>query len=113
MESSLQLWLGFAIGLLVRWGDRIQYVVAEDPEHTIAGYARHNYIRLLVRVLSSAAMFYYVILPTGWVVAAPIAFSIGLSFDTMAESFLDRAKKTGEQVMDRLKKPGGGNGQTP
>ena len=104
--ESLLIWLGFAIGLLVRGGDRIQFVVSGDPEHTLAGFLRENYIRLTIRVISNVAVFYYVVLPTGWVVAPPIAFSIGLSFDAMAESFLDRAKKSGEAVISRINSGG-------
>ena len=104
--EALSLWLGFAFGLIVRWGDRVQYVVADDPEHTLVGYLRHNYVRLGIRLLSNAAVFYYVVLPTGWVVAPAIAFSIGLSFDTMAESFLDRAKRGGESIVGKIKNGG-------
>jgi len=104
--EALSLWLGFAFGLIVRWGDRVQYVVADDPEHTLVGYLRHNYVRLGIRLLSNAAVFYYVVLPTGWVVAPAIAFSIGLSFDTMAESFLDRAKRGGEAIVGKIKNGG-------
>lgn len=104
--EHLTIWLGFAVGLLVRWGDRIQFVVSEDPSHTLVGYFKNNYIRLTIRVISNAAVFYYLILPTGWVMAPPIAFSIGLSFDTIAESFLDRAKKQGESLVSKIKNGG-------
>lgn len=100
METFL-IWLGFGLGLLVRWGDRIQFVIAEDTSHTLIGYVKNNYIRLVIRLVSNAAVFYYVVLPTGWVIAPPVAFSIGLSFDTMAESFLDRAKKHGESFLNK------------
>lgn len=106
--ETLFIWLGFAAGLIVRWGDRIQFVVAEEPTHTIMGYVRNNYVRLAIRLISNAAVFYYVVIPTGWVVAPPVAFSIGLSFDTMAESFLDRAKKHGESMVSKIKNGGGG-----
>lgn len=106
MEVFL-IWLGFTVGLIVRWGDRIQYVIADDPEHTLVGYVKHNYVRLLLRVISNAAVFYYVVIPTGWVVAPPVAFSIGLSFDTLAESALDRAKKGGEALVSKIKNGAG------
>lgn len=103
----LELWIGFYVGLFVRWGDRIQFVVAESTDRTVVGYLKQNYIRLAVRIISSAAVFYYAILPTGWVVAPPIAFSIGFSFDTMAESALDRAKKSGEAIVSKIKNGSG------
>ena len=104
--EHLWIWVGFAIGLLVRWGDRIQYVIAEDESHSFTGYLKSNYLRLAIRLISNAAVFYYMVLPTGWVVAPPIAFSIGLSFDTMAESFLDRAKKQGESLVSKIRNGG-------
>ena len=106
--EAFWIWVGFAVGLLIQSADRIEHVITADPNHTILGFLRNNYGRLIIRVVSNAAVFYYVVLPTGWVVAPPIAFTIGLSFDRMAESLLDRAKKRGEAMVSKIKNGGGG-----
>lgn len=102
----LEIWVGFVVGMVVRAADRAQHVVAQKPDRTWAGYLRHNRGRLLIRLGSSLALFYYFILPMGWVVAPPMAFLVGLSFDTMLDSLLDRAKQRGELLLNKHKNGG-------
>lgn len=108
--ETFWIWVGFGLGLFVRWGDRIQHVVSGDAEHTFVGYMKANYVRLIVRLVSNASLFYYTIFPTfpaGWEMAPFLAFTTGVSFDTLAESALDRAKKQGEALVNKIKNGGG------
>jgi len=101
-----QLWLGFAMGVLARWGDRIQFVISETQERSFSGYLKSNWGRLVIRGLVTCYIF-YVVLGEGWVTNRFVAFSVGLSADVMIESFLDRAKRTGENILRKT------NGGTP
>lgn len=100
--ENFWLWVGFAMGLAVRWGDRAQFIVSETAERTWSGYFRHNWIRLLLRVGTTAYIF-RLIMAQGWVTSEFIAFSVGISFETMAESLLDRAKRMGEATVQKFK----------
>lgn len=104
MEPGLTaLWIGFAVGLLARWGDRAHHVVSESAERTWRGYLEHNWGRLLIRLIVTAYTF-HLILGQGWVVSEFIAFSIGVSADTLTESIVDRAKSAGETVTQKIRK---------
>lgn len=94
--STVALWLGFAVGLLARWGDRMQHIISDSPDRTWRGYLKHNWGRLVLR-LGVTAYTFHLMLGQGWVVSEVIAFSTGVSADTLTESFVDRAKKQGEQ----------------
>jgi hypothetical protein len=100
-----ELWLGFAVGLLVRWGDRMQYVVSEQAGRSFVGYLEHNWLRLAIRLLVTIYAF-HLAMGQGVVVNEFIAFSIGVSSDALVESFVDRAKKAGEKYGPRLKNGG-------
>ena len=95
-----QLWLGFAMGVLARWGDRIQFVISEAQERSVGGYLRANWVRLLIRALVTCYIF-YVVFSEGWVTNQFVAFSVGLSADVVMESFLARAKRTAEGLFKK------------
>lgn len=99
-----ELWLGFAVGVLARWGDRIQFVVSETEERTWKEFFKKNAVRLAIRAVVTTYIF-YVVFHEGWVTNQFISFSVGLSADHIMESFLDRAKRTGESLF--TKKPEG------
>lgn len=106
---DLQLWLAFAMGVIIRWGDRLQFVVSEAHERSISGYFKHNWGRLIVRSLATPYLF-YLLIDEGLVTNRLIAVSIGISADVLIESFLDRAKRLSEGVIQKLGN-GGANGK--
>src|SRR3990167_11349198 len=97
---DVSLWLGFAVGLVARWGDRAHHVVSETPERSWLGFLEHNWGRLLTRLIVTCYVF-YLLLGQGWIVSEVIAFSVGVASDTLTESFVDRAKRTGEHLINR------------
>lgn len=103
-----QLWLVFALGIMVRWADRIQYVVSEDEARTFIGYLKHNSVRLPIRVIATCFAFWYLV-DSGEVNGLLTAFSVGVGADVLVESFLERAKRTSESI---LKRNGGSGGNT-
>lgn len=104
MMETFLIWLGFAAGLYVRWAQRTWHIVTEVPERSLLGYLERNYVRLFIRGLSNAAIFYYVVLPQGWILVAPIAFSVGFSFETISEDAVNAAKHRGEHIVSKFKK---------
>lgn len=103
-----QLWLltGFLVGLLVNMGDRMWFVLSEGENKSVGGFLRKNWGRLLVRLVITLYVYRLFYLQ-GWIVSEPIAFSVGLSFDKLSESFLDRMKKGGEGLVNKFKGNGG------
>jgi hypothetical protein len=100
---DIGLWIGFAIGLLARWGDRIQFVLSENGDgKTLGGYFRANGVRLLIRALVGGYCFHLMV-ASGGITSSFVSFSTGVSFDVILESFLDRAKRGGETVVAKLK----------
>ena len=105
----IEIWLAFYGGQFVRAAQRASHVVGAKEERTWKEYLRKNAGRIVVRVLSSAAVFQWVLLPLGWIVVPPIAFMAGFNFETLAEDALNRLK-------DKVVKKNGtlsGAGQSP
>lgn len=103
------IWLGFIIGLLARWGDRIQFILSEGGEgKSIGGYFRANGVRLAIRAVVGGYCFWQM-MENGLVPNQFIAFSTGISFDVILESFLDRAKRGTEGIVKKIKNGTGGD----
>jgi len=97
------IWVGFGVGVLARWGDRIQFVLSEGGEgKSVGGYFRANAVRLGIRAIVSVYCFWQMA-DNGLVPNQFIAFSTGISFDVILESFLDRAKRGSEGIVQKLK----------
>lgn len=106
--SQAWLWLGFIIGVLYNIGNRLQFILTEGgADKTIGGFCQKNWGRLLIRVAVTLYV-YRLFMLQGWITSEPIAFSVGASFDNLMESFLDRAKKGGEALTEKIKGTGDG-----
>lgn len=107
--DTFWLWVGFAMGLAIRWADRAQFIVGEEPERTWSGYFKKNWLRLALRTVTTLYIF-RLILAQGWVTTEFIAFSVGVSFEALSESLVERARKLGGEAVQRMKN---GNGKPP
>jgi hypothetical protein len=86
------LWIGFAVGLLARYYDRGSFIVNEEVERTWKEYLKLNAVKIAIRVAVNAFLF-HLILQSGEVQTELQAFTCGITFEVVAESFMDRARR--------------------
>jgi hypothetical protein len=96
----IEIWLAFYAGQFVRASQRAGHVVAAKEERTLSEYLRKNQWRIVIRVVSSACVFQWVLLPLGWIIVPPVAFMAGFNFEALAEDALNRLK---DKIKDKIK----------